>query len=278
MEISGPVIITGATGAIGSAAVAALAARGTPVVLACRNRAKAETLRSAILARHPGAALDIRDLDLASAASVRRFADGIAPGSVSALFNNAGVIPRGYALTPDGLESSFAVNYYGPWLLTTLLADKIPDGGAIVNMVSLACRFASIPAEREALSRFLQPEAADFCQLGIYAAGKRALLSFSLELARRQPRLRVNVSDPGIVASGMINLGRWFDPLADFLFKPLCKSPEKGARPALGALASPERFRYFVGKGSRPIPPRYDHPRLDGILWDATATRMKSLG
>ena len=257
-------IVTGATGAMGAAAVEALAAGGRAVLMACRNRAKAETVRSGILARIPDARLEIRELDLASLASVRQFASGIEPGSVTALFNNAGVISRVYSMTEDGLENSFAVNYFGPWLLTRLLAKKMPVGSRIVNMVSLTCRFVRITPDS------LRPEKKDFSQLGTYARSKRALLSFSQELARRHPDLLVNVADPGIVASSMIDLGHWYDLLADALFKPFCKSPAAGVRPALAALATDTTGHYFVGRTHHPIPRRYHTPDLDLSLWEAT--------
>jgi NAD(P)-dependent dehydrogenase (short-subunit alcohol dehydrogenase family) len=257
-------VVTGATGAMGAAAVEALAAEGRAVLMACRNRAKAEAVRSAILARIPDARLEIQELDLASLASVRAFAEGIGPGSVTALFNNAGAISRGYGLTEDGLENSFAVNYFGPWLLTRLLTEKMPDGSRIVNMVSLTCRFVRITPDS------LRPSPKDFSQLGTYARSKRALLSFSQELARRHPGLLVNVADPGVVASGMIDLGHWYDPLADALFKPLCKRPETGVHPALSALSSAETGHYFVGRSHHPIPRRYHTPDLDQALWEST--------
>ena len=257
-------IVTGATGAMGAAAVEALAAEGRAVLMACRNRAKAEAVRSNILTRIPAARLEIGELDLSSLASVRRFASGIEPGSVTALFNNAGAISKGYFLTGDGLENSFAVNYFGPWLLTRLLAEKMPEGSRIVNMVSLTCRFVRIDPDS------LRPARKDFSQLGTYARSKRALLSFSQELARRHPGLRINVADPGIVASNMIDLGHWYDPLADTLFKPFCKSPAAGVRPALSALASTVSGHYFAGRSNRPIPRRFLTPTLDLALWEAT--------
>ena len=262
--MSGWTIVTGATGAMGAAAVEALAAEGRAVLMACRNRAKAEAVRSDILTRIPDARLEIRELDLASLASVRQFAAGIEPGSVTALFNNAGAISRGYGFTDDGLENSFAVNYFGPWLLTRLLVDKMPEDGRIVNMVSLTCRFVKITPDS------LRPERKDFSQLGTYARSKRALLSFSQELLRRHPGLRINVSDPGIVASNMIDLGHWYDPLADSLFKPFCKSPASGVLPALSALTSDLIGHYFVGRSHHPIPRHYHTPSLDLVLWQAT--------
>ena len=262
--MNGKTIVTGATGGIGAAVSRALAARGCELVLACRSAAKAEALRQQILAEQPQARLEVRPLDLCSLASVRAFADGFAPGSVSALFNNAGAISRDYALTGDGLENTFSINYFAPFLLTQLLLPAMEPDARVVNMVSLTCRFVRVDEAA------LCPAEKDFSQLGTYARAKLALLLSSLELADRYPQLRVNLADPGVVNSGIISMGRWFDPLADVLFRPFIKSPEKGAIPPLAALASEGRNRYFVGKRSTEIPARYRDPGLQRRLWDET--------
>ena len=137
-------IVTGASGAMGEAAVRALARDGRSVVMACRNLEKAEAVRSRILADLPGADISIGRLDLSSLDSVRAFADSLGQEQVSALFNNAGVISRGYSLTGDGLENTFAVNYFGPFLLTRLLLPLMDPEASIVNMVSLTCRYVSV--------------------------------------------------------------------------------------------------------------------------------------
>ena len=264
MGMNGRIIVTGATGSMGAAAVEALAGKGHAVLMACRNLDKATAVREAILTRFPEADILVRELDLASMASVRLFVDGLGDEPVAALFNNAGVISKSYSITLDGFENTFSVNYFGPWLLTRLLLPKLPSDARIVNMISLTCRYASLDETK------LLPEERAFRQLRTYALAKRALLSFSLELARRYPALRVNLADPGIVASNMIDLGHWYDKLADLLFKPLCKSPEAGVAPALRALAAAEGNRYYVGKGSREIPARFLDPALDKRIWEAT--------
>ena len=43
----------------------------------------------------------------------------------------------------------------------------------------------------------------------------------------------VFAADPGIVDTNMITMHRWFDPIADLLFRPLIKTPEQGAETAL---------------------------------------------
>lgn len=262
--MTGRIIITGASGSMGSVATRELASQGYPVIMACRNPLKAASVRDSILAAYPDAYVVIRQLDLASLDSVRAFVDSLGPEPVSALFNNAGTISRGYSLTSDGLENTFAVNYFGPVLFTRLLLPKMLPDARIVNMVSLTCRYVSIDEAS------LRPSPGDFSQLGTYARAKLALLRFSLELARRCPELRVNLADPGVVNSNMISLGHWFDPLADILFRPLCKSPERGVRPALSALSSSVGNRYFVGKRSIEIPASYSDPALDLRLWNET--------
>jgi NAD(P)-dependent dehydrogenase (short-subunit alcohol dehydrogenase family) len=269
MEINGRIIVTGATGGMGAAAVEALAKEGHPVLMACRNLKKADTVRASILNRIPGADLDVKHLDLASMASVRAFADSIEPGSVSALFNNAGVISRGFSITGDGLENTFSVNYFGPWLLTRLLLPKLPQDAHIVNMVSLTCRFVSIDKAA------LQPTEKDFRQLVTYAKAKRAMVSFSQELARRYPLLHVNMADPGVVGTDMIDLGWWFDPIADVLVKPLFKTPQSGVQPALRALREEKQSHYYVGKQSKAIPARYINPSLDKSIWEETQKIIK---
>ena len=258
------VIVTGASGSMGAAAAEALARQGFSVVMACRNASKAEKVREGILSRVPDARLEIRRLELSSMASVRAFASGFGPGEVGALFNNAGVISRGWSLTDDGLEHTFAVNYFGPFLLTNLLLPAMTEGARIVNMVSLTCRFVSVSPEA------LRPAENDFSRLGTYARAKLALLHFSQELARCHPELRVNVADPGVVNSNMIAMGKWFDPLADIFFRPFCRKPEDGVKPALAALAAEDGGRYYVGRRSDPIPSRYCDPALQERLWTAT--------
>ena len=213
----GSVIITGASGGIGSVVTRELSAQGLHIVMASRDAAKAEKIRQEILRAVPQAGIEILPLDLGSLGSVRQFADAFGDRPVSALFHNAGVISRGYSLTPDGFENTFCVNYFAPFLLTQLLLPRLQADARVVCMVSLTCRFAQVDEAS------LRPVEKDFSQLGTYARSKLALLHFSQELARRHPGLRVNLADPGIVNSNMISLGRWFDPLADVLFRPFIK-------------------------------------------------------
>ena len=278
--MEGYVIVTGATGGMGSAAVEALAAAGRPVIMACRNVEKAYSVRADVLARHPGATIEVRQLDLCRMHSVRVFAaDIITEGlPIAGLFNNAGMISReGYTESPDSLERTWSTNYFGPWLLTNELLPAYTPGANIVNMVSLSCRFVRKGWEKHGAL------AEGFTPLRAYARSKRALISFTCEFSRRHPELRVNMADPGIVGTDILNMGRWFDPIQRAIFKPLCKTPAKGVKPALAALNSSVTCRYFVGRqpssgpaNGRPLPSCYDDPALDATLWTA-AERLLNL-
>ena len=68
-------IITGANTGIGFETAAALAAKNATVVMACRNRQKAEDAMVRIHERTPDAKLEFIELDLASLASVECFTE-----------------------------------------------------------------------------------------------------------------------------------------------------------------------------------------------------------
>ena len=69
----------------------------------------------------------VRELDLASFASVRKFSAGIleTESRLDILINNAGcATPVVRKLTEDGLEYTMQSNYFGHFLLTNLLLGK----------------------------------------------------------------------------------------------------------------------------------------------------------
>lgn len=250
-------IITGASGSMGAAAAESLASEGWRVIMACRNLEKAERIRSGIVSRHPSAEIEAVHLDLSSLSSVQKFAETMKDESIDVLFNNAGTICREWSMTEDGYERTFQVNFVGPALLSLLLSDKLER---IVSMVSLTCSLTGIAPGYSGDSKD------GFSQLGTYARSKLSLFLFTLELGRRKG-LDVKLSDPGIVNSNMITMGRWFDPLADILFRPFCSSPEKGVRPALNAIRTDGMGPgYYKGRKNLPVKKRFfSHPAASGL-------------
>lgn len=275
------VIVTGANGGMGSQAVEQLLLSGCNVIMACRTPWKAELLRNSLLEKYPYASLRLMKLDLCNPSSIEEFVDEIRKEgiTVDALFNNAGVLAHGFSETEDGYESTVATNLIGPARLISLILPLMAADAQIINMVSLACYTGRIEDDY-----FFHREK-KFHQIWRYSDSKLGFMLYSLELQRRLPEMGypgicVDVADPGIVNTNMIRLGKWFDPLTDLFFRPVCNSPLRGATPALRALgavpdasgapaaqpASPHTVRYFVGKGFKPVPKRYvEHPRREWL-------------
>lgn len=242
------IVITGASGSMGASATETLASGGWRVIMACRNLQKAENIRNNILSAHPGAEVELRLLDLSSLDSVRAFSKSLSKEHIDVLFNNAGSICRDYELTQDNWEKTFQVNFIGPALLTSLLGKQLDK---VVSMVSLTCSLVKIR------KGYKGDTEAEFSQLGAYARAKLAMLLFTLEFGSRNG-ISVSLSDPGIVNSNMISMGRWFDPLADIFFRPFCASPQKGVSPALAAILSNDTAPYYyAGRKARQIPERF---------------------
>ncbi len=276
-----PIIVTGATGAMGSAAVRALVRADRPVLMACRNLEKGERVRRAILRAYPAASLELAQLDMGSFASIRAFVSSLPEGQrFSGLFNNAGTQCRHFSTSADGLERTVAVNYVGPYLLTRLLMPDLAEGAVVVNMVSLSTLVAKLDWH------FFDASEAEFGQIKSYAASKLALALFTVsmeEQVRREKRhVSVNMADPGIVDTPIIHMDRWFDRLCDRVFRPMCKTPERGAAAAVNALLHPELSGKLFTSGWRgrsfrqkPFPQRYVSHPLRTWLWDETASRCR---
>jgi NAD(P)-dependent dehydrogenase (short-subunit alcohol dehydrogenase family) len=117
--------------------------------MAVRTVPKGEQARAEILARHPGARLEVRRIDLADLASVRDFSDGLlADGTpVDVLINNAGVMaPPTRMTTADGFELQFGSNFLGPFALTVRLLPLVLSAAAprVVTMSSGTANFGRI--------------------------------------------------------------------------------------------------------------------------------------
>jgi len=182
------VVITGANGGLGYEATRVLARKGATVVMACRSvdrgeRAAAEIRRVEGRDDVPKAALDVRECDLASLASIRSFAEGVAADydAVDVLCNNAGVMAIPRSETEDGFETQFGVNHLGHFALTGRLFPllRAADGEARIVTHSSAAHeqgemdFTDLNWERS------------YGKWRAYARSKLANLLFAYELQRR---------------------------------------------------------------------------------------------
>lgn len=244
------ILVTGATGAIGKEIVMRLAAKGHTMLLACRSTDKAiPVMREAIRIGAPEARV-IR-LDLSDSASVKEGVAEILSTGVDGVINNAGTMNGAFRLDSDGHEDTLNVNYHNTRLLNELLTPSIAQGGVIVFTTSATRRWFPLQKKTYDISRD------EFSRLRAYALSKKLITAYAMELSLRlTPHgIRVNCCDPGVVDSPMLRMGKWFDPLTDRLFRPLCFSPATGADAAVRAFESDKTGRIFTAPfGSVGIP------------------------
>jgi len=142
------VIITGANTGIGKETAIDLATRGAKVILACRNFQKAKLAQGDIIEASRNDNVIVRELDLTSLSSVRKFAAAILESEtrLDILINNAGCAGQGgRKMTEDDLEYTMQSNYFGHYLLTNLLLGllKKSSPSRVVNVSSFAHTYAN---------------------------------------------------------------------------------------------------------------------------------------
>lgn len=137
------VLITGSTSGLGRELAFRMAATGAHVIVHGRDTERGEEVVARINGEGVGSARFIR-ADLASLAEVRELAATVLRDydRLDLLINNAGIgsrVPEGRALSEDGYELRFAVNYLSHFLLTRLLLPRLEQSAPsrIINVSSI---------------------------------------------------------------------------------------------------------------------------------------------
>ncbi|MDF2993628.1 MAG: dehydrogenase with different specificity [Microbacterium sp.] len=198
-------VLTGGSDGMGLVIAERLAAAGAELVLPVRNREKGELAAGGIRDRHPGARIEIRDLDLSSLASVADLGAALRQDGmpVHLLVNNAGVMtPPTRQTTADGHELQFGTNHLGHVALVGHLLPLLKAGRArVVTQVSVA-------AARGRIAWDDLESAQDYNGQRAYAASKIALGLFARELDERSRRegwgLRSVLSHPGVAPTNLL--------------------------------------------------------------------------
>ncbi|MCU0839236.1 MAG: SDR family NAD(P)-dependent oxidoreductase [Rhodospirillales bacterium] len=250
LEMAGKtVLITGGSGGIGRITAQRLAAAGANVIIVGRDAARGAAAVSHIGATVPGAAVSFIAADLSSQQEIRRLAAEVAGrlSRLDVLINNAGAMFGRRALSPDGIEMTFAVNHLAYVLLTHLLLPLL-HAAAPARIVNVASR-----AHQGVRLNFKDLQAAKgYSGWWAYKRSKLANLYFTYELARRldPARATVNALHPGFVRTD-IGVASGFLP--DWLWnavKLAAITPEQGAETSVYLASDPSLAavtgQYFV--------------------------------
>lgn len=261
-------LITGASGGLGKATALGLARLGATVVMACRDRARGEADRAEIEAVSGNDGVKLIALDLASLQSVRKMAANFKTeyGQLDVLINNASVFKGKRTTTPDGLETMFATNHLGHFLLTNLLLDELKASpqARIINIsapTTTKLDFDDLQGERK------------FSALSAFGASKMCNLLFTYELARRLAgtSLTVNALHPGLMKSNLMSEAptplRW-------LLRLISTTPERASVGLLHLASSPAvagvTGKFFKGTKISSSSPYSRAEDVQRRLWDVS--------
>jgi NAD(P)-dependent dehydrogenase (short-subunit alcohol dehydrogenase family) len=244
-DLTGKVIVvTGANSGIGFEAAKEFARKGAQTILACRSLDKAQTALNQIQAEIPNVPAEIMQLDLASLASVRRFADAFQTKyeRLDVLVNNAGIMMVPYGTTEDGFERQFGTNHLGHFALTGLLFDRLVNtpGSRVVNVSSSGHRLGNMDFDN-----LMYENGNGYTPTGAYGRSKLANLLFTKELQRRfdglgTQSMALSVHPGGTntnLATHLVN--RWYFRVFRPFMGLVLQSAAMGALPTIRAAVDP---------------------------------------
>jgi len=148
--------------------------------MSSRVRAPPKPVRAA--AASTSATVELREVDLASLASVRAFTDAVRNDHdrFDVIMANAGVMATPEGRTADGFETQFGTNHLGHFLLVNRLRPLLAGGPArIVNLSSAGHRFSDVVLDD------INFEQSPYDPWQAYGRSKTANILFAVELDRR---------------------------------------------------------------------------------------------
>jgi dehydrogenase/reductase SDR family member 12 len=246
--------VTGGSSGLGLTTAIGLARLGAQVRLVVRDADRG--IAAATRIREETGASDVRVeiCDISSLASVRELASRILERDdpVHVLVHNAGILVHERRESPDGIELTFATNVLGPYLLTSLLLDRL-RGSAPARVLFVTS--GGMYSERLAVDD-LQTVDGPFEGPAVYSRTKRAEMAICLEWADqlRGSGIVVHAMHPGWADSPGIRTAL---PGFSRLLGPLLRTPEQGSDTLVWLASAPEPAatsgQLWLDRRSRPL-------------------------
>lgn len=266
--------MTGASAGLGRAVALALARQGLHVLVAARAPAAGQRVVQQIEAAGQGSA-ELLLADLAQLAQVRALAEAACARAprLDVLVLNAGLISARRSLTPDGHETTLAVNHLAHYLLarglhgSLVAASAVQPPARVLVVSSSAHATGQLDWGDPTLARAYAP-------LDAYARSKLANVLFAREAARRWAAagVTVNALHPGGLRTGIARELPWFLRL---MVRVAFASPERAAADIAWLATSAESARvsgaYFVGRRQHEPGPAACDEAAAREAWGASA-------
>ena len=164
-DLSGKVaVVTGCNTGIGLQTAKILCDAGAHVVMACRSKERAKAALAEVTAG--GGSAEIMVLDLGDTPTIKAFASSFTKkhDTLDILVNNAGLNTtgsyKGPTTTKQGYEICMGTNYFGHFLLTSLLMPALlkSDDARVVSLSSVTTWFASNKYQVRRILDFPNPD------------------------------------------------------------------------------------------------------------------------
>ena len=226
------VLVTGANSGVGFKTAEISAYLGADVILACRNKERANEARLRLICDYPEASISVMQLDLASLSSIETFFEELVSNQVDidVFVNNAGAFRQPGKKTADGFDLVIGTNYIGTYYLSERLLpylSSLPHEVVYVNTISIIHKIATVD-----YVDFYYEREKRYHTFPVYARSKLCLAKYTYAQAKRyeESNVRILMNHPGmtITPMGLNAIGngiRWLAPIV----RPLSNSPEKSA-------------------------------------------------
>jgi NAD(P)-dependent dehydrogenase (short-subunit alcohol dehydrogenase family) len=258
------IVITGANSGLGYECTRVFAGAGAYVVMGCRSAQRADEAIRRIHAEIPKAEVEFLELDLASLASIRAFADQALKHlrRINILCNNAAdnAFRPKISRTRDGFEAHFGINHLGHFALTGLLFDKIQASTpARIVTVTARGRHESAPGINFDDLQCTQ----HYSAMRAYINSKLANLLFTYELNRRLHTYGIDIKavscTPGPTHTNLLKR----QPLwVKLFFRPFSQSPINGALSEIYAAVGEDiDGGDYIGRGGNTLMMRFHRLR-----------------
>ena len=240
------IIVTGANSGIGKAAAIQLAKLGAAVVMACRSKERGLQALDEVRHASQSSKVAMMQVDLSSQSSIRQFVAEFEKRHehLNVLIHNAANFDHTQkkpVLSSDGIETIFATNHLGPFLMTYLFLDllKVSSPSRVITVASkglisypfLDIEFDNLYGERK------------FSLQHAYYHSKQAQVMFTFDLAERLRETGVSVhcvrvGNVAIPNERLAHLPQWMLKLYE-VKRRFSTTPEKMAETYVWLAAGP---------------------------------------